>query len=561
LRNVATHLHEAIAGETGPDIRRKLRADIVSTVLDADFRRAQVGALGTVTHTLGDLALALDAALDAGAFKAALACAAAYRETTRVESLTTAIFDALDEDDVATAIQRSNIFGVSPFWACALKHYLAWEAARRGERALAHEALKDTPWMAPKTLPLCDALLARTARTLAAQAGCDAVETLTSLHARGRDSPELLALYPAGSPNPPDKHSLVQALDAFVGQLEALIADGDPEWASMSVSAKTRMTESNALILRGMLVPLAAETEGRRAIDRLLPPTLQNPYARYRDIELVALGVASAAVPDPEWSAERLRTIITAGVDIEGVTFTFDLAAVLAAEGRRRHLACADLAVLESALERGCREKDRWGASARARSARAAVFFRCGEINAAEAELKAAHAELDSVFAGFASLGLLSIANRWIEFRRTSEARRLAAEAAAVASRVLDPQFRGERERLVATYRTWLDEPKPTRETIAAQLALMPDPEMRMAYVEHLSARFSASSPSDIVALKSLVSLTLSSDTTMDTVLARLFAVVSPKIDDEDLTAVIQIWCSQLTGQGPRSSPVKHWGD
>src|SRR5262249_50696098 len=148
------------------------------------------------------------------AFATALACIGIYRDTTRIESVTTGIFDALDAGELTTAIRRSDIFGVSPHWTCALKHYLAWEAARRGKEAEARNAIADTPWMAPKTVPICDALLVRTARALSEANGGDAAAVLESLHDRARHQSWLLDTYREGRPNPPDKEDLVRQLNS-----------------------------------------------------------------------------------------------------------------------------------------------------------------------------------------------------------------------------------------------------------------------------------------------------------------------------------------------------------
>jgi hypothetical protein len=548
LRNLVTHMHEALAGETLPKRRRKQRVRLYTVVLDSAFRRAQRRTLRTIITTLSDLRLALGVALDGDEFATALACVGIYAETTRVESVAAGIFDALDAGDLATAIQRSDIFGVSPHWTCVLKHYLAWEAARHGKEAEAREALADTPWMAPKTEPLCDALLARTARALADAKGGDAMAILESLHDRAKGQGWFLDFYHDGRPNPPDKDDLVRQMNSHVEHLDRLIANGDPEWASMTASAKANDMQNNADLAQHLLVSLAAEVEGQQAIDRLLGPTLENAYARYRDIELVALGVASAAVPDPNWAAERLRTIVRAGLDLEGVTFTFDFASALRAEAERRGSPAADLPLLADYLDNAWGTQDRWGTAIRARSARAAVLFRQGRVAEAEAELQAA-ARLDTGFAGLATVTLLSLANRWVEFGRPELARVLTAQASVRAGEVRDPDFRRERMRLVATYGIWLNEPTPERKTIASKLAQMPDPETRMAYVDLHSARWSCAR--DLDASKSLVPMSLSDSTTLDAVLGRLFGLVASTFDGAGLEAVIHTCATQLATSRP----------
>jgi hypothetical protein len=547
LRNLVTHMHEAVAGETLPKKRREQLMLLFSVVRDPKFRRAQRCTLGTIIGTLGDLQLALGVALNDNDLVTALSCVGIYRETSRVESVTTGIFDALDAGDLTTAIQRSDIFGVSPHWTSVLKRYLAWEAARHGKEVEVRQALAVTPWMAPETIPLCDALLVRTARELAGP-NEDPATILKSLDDRAESW--LIDSYHEGRANPPDKDAVVQQLSSHLAYLEGLIAGGDLEWASMTASEKTNVLRNNAEFAQHLLVSLAAEPEGRQAIDRLLRPTLENAYARYRDIELVALGVASVAVPDADWAAERLQRIISAGLDPAGVTFTFDLASVLRAEGERRGLPAADLRLLAEYLDKAWSAEDRWGTAVRARSARAAALFRQHHFGDAEAELEAV-AQLDMGYAGFATVTLLSLANRWVEFGRPELARELTARASLRAEQVQDPEFRRERVRLVDAYGAWLNEPTPARETIASKIAQMPDPETRMAYVEHLSARWSTSSARDVDALRSLVPTSLSDGTTLDAVLGHLFGIEASTLDDQELDEVIHICATQLSTSRP----------
>ncbi|MHC2842869.1 P-loop domain-containing protein [Bradyrhizobium diazoefficiens] len=547
LRNLVTHMHEALTGEMLPKKRRERLKQIDSIVRDSEFRRAQRLILGTIVNTLSDLQFTLGVALACDDFVMALSCVGIYRETVRIESVATGIFDAVDSNDLRTAIKRSDIFGVSPHWTCVLKHYLAWEAARRGKEIEAREALADTPWMPPKTIPLCDALLARAARELA-HPNRDPAAIVKSLH--NRADTWFVDLYREAQPNPPDKDARVQQLSSHLAYLESLIADGDPEWASMSASEKTSRIQGNAQIVQSHLVGLAAEPEGQQGIDRLLQPTLENAYARYRDIELVSLGVASLAVPDADWAAKRLRRIISAGLDLEGVTFTFDLASVVHAEGEQRGSSVSDLRLLAEYLERARGAEDRWGTAVRARNARAAVLFRQNHFRDAEAELNVI-AQLDFGYAGFATMTLLSLANRWLEFGRPELARDLAFQASVRASQVQDPEFRRERQRLVEAYQVWLSEPTPARQTIASKIAQMPNPETRMAYVEHLAARHSASSVQNIEVLTSLISTCLSDGTTLDAVLGRLLAIKAPNLDDNELNEVIHICALQLSTGRP----------
>src|SRR5262249_30867189 len=119
------------------------------------------------------------------------------------------------------------------------------------------------------------------------------------------------------------------------------------------------------------------------------------------------------AVPDVQRVRERLRGIMRTALDREGVTFTFDLPAILRAEAQNRGLPVQG--ELSAYLQQGLEAIDGWGTSVRARSAQAAAQFRRGDFVGAFEGLRQG-ASLPPGFAGYAALTMLSLANRCHEF-------------------------------------------------------------------------------------------------------------------------------------------------
>jgi hypothetical protein len=75
----------------------------------------------------------------------------------------------------------------------------------------------------------------------------------------------------------------------------------------------------------------------------------------------------------PPGCASACKIILRTALDHEGVTFTFDLAAVLLTEAEQRNLPAEELAgYLDPALT----SNDSWGTVMRGRSARAAALLR-----------------------------------------------------------------------------------------------------------------------------------------------------------------------------------------
>jgi tetratricopeptide (TPR) repeat protein len=269
------------------------------------------------------------------------------------------------------------------------------------------------------------------------------------------------------------------------------------------------------------------------------------------------------AAADPPWVRQWLRPILQVGLDQEGVTFTFDLPAMLVAEAERRERAAARLRdYLDTALD----SHDRWGTSVRAHSARAAALFCLGKRDEAFAALRHA-AQLPTGFAGFATMTLLSLANRWLEFGRPDEAsddlKGVIAMADMWAGKVNDYGLRMRREDLVREYQNWLPEETPTFEHATAKLQETPDRGTRRTYKDYVSARWSW--PPDrpnLEALKALVPWTVVDGTRLDSVLGRLAGLLIRKLGveglpDEQLDEAIAICQTSLaTGEPWRQEPV-----
>lgn len=263
-------------------------------------------------------------------------------------------------------------------------------------------------------------------------------------------------------------------------------------------------------------------------IDRALAANLTNPYPRYRDIALVPIAIATVQVPDAAWARQRLRTILRTGLDSEGITFTFDLPAVLLKEAERRNMAAPDLAAY---LDQALNQDDRWGTQIRARSAQAAALFWQGRTDAAFAGLQEA-SQVPRTYAGYVSMALLLLANRCQEFgipERAAEPKwglnldvSLLEGAEGSVKNVYDPKFREERRQLVTAYRDWFAHPPPDIPAVRVALASIQDPDQRRVYKDLAGACWAAASPPGREALKGLVLMMLADSTTLDTALGRL---------------------------------------
>lgn len=557
LRQLVSHMRARLALEQRPRERRRQAEELYAVVLDPAFQRAQGEKLGDIRTTLTDLRAALDVALAHNDLVKVLACAGSYRGAKHSQSIAQAIFAAVQAGDFDRALQRAAHYGVAPKprgrWEVILLLYLAWEAAEQGNLAATQKVLASAEHL-PRLWgnELSEALLARIARALARTIGDarDARAWLAQLDT-GRDPDSLLGSYNLAQPlDATERQPRVEALEQQLSAFQQLVDEGNPEAISMVPLLDEEEMGVHVAGLRSLLVELAADEAGRNGIDRTLDLVLPNPYPRYRDIGLVALGIACLSVPEPSWVRQRLQSILRTALDREGVTFTFDLPALLLGEAEKRHLPAQELAEY---LGQALSSEDRWGTAARARSARAAALFWQGQTAEAIRELEAA-ARLPRGFAGYAVVTTLSLATRWWEFGHPESAsvESLVNEAGWQATNVRDPEFRTESIKLVENYREWSKESVPDPAAVQAILSATLDPVIRRVYKDLISARWVGSIDGpNREGVKMLVPVVLADGTALDTVLGRLVGLGISQLSDSDLAFAIRLCTTYFTSGRP----------
>jgi hypothetical protein len=520
------HLHEAGRIE-----------EIYVAVQDRAFQETQRTLLGNIQATLSDLRLAIETACREDDLVRMLACAAEYRRLIQTEGVARGIFHAATDGrfDKALELAGSCEGGQrSGSWSNALLCYLTWEAAEaknleavRKFVAVGGRRLRQTGSVAEE---LQQMLLTRAARVLAANTQTSEATWLAEL---GVPDGHIVRTAPG------DSAAILSELASRIHDMEYQI--GEARASAVEFIDDERAGEYTAR-LRDQLTTVAALPGGQAYVDRALNVVVDNPYPRYRDTALVALGVAALAAPDPGWVRSRLQRILHTGLDAEGVTFTFDLASQLSAEAARRGLPAPDL---DAYLHQALASTDRWGTVVRARSARASALYCQGQPTAALAELRRA-ASCDAGFAGFMSHHLLALASRLCEFGNPDPqwARGLMRQAAQHAERVRDPIYRQERIALVHDYALWFDQSAPDAEQADEVLANTPDPESRSAYKDLITARWTAGARWD--ELKREVPLVLTDGTALDTLLGRLlgsriYLARTHPLSDSELLKLIRI--------------------
>jgi hypothetical protein len=551
LRRLVHHL-AARARIAGDD---DTAADLYRVILDERFRLAQQDKLMGIHQSLADLRGALDVALGRADLFPALRCVAAYRGITTAESLSAAVFEAVADGDVARARQEMTHYTAGPNASAAgsevLKLYLAWEAAESGDETDARELIAETR-NAPYELG--NALVVRVARALGADPATLGVPQWSA---------EQYGV--AAELSPGELSEVVARLDPKIDQLEVHTESKSGAAASShsfvpEPDAELMDPETSSGLAYSMGADLglvAANGVGRRLIERTLAALYRNPYPRYRDLALQNVGIAVMRSPDRLWVRTHFQHLLRASLDDEGITFTFDLPALLVAEGDRRGM---DFEDLRAYLARAAAEDDVWGTRMRASAARAAAAFRTGEPDKA-IELLLDASRASATYAGYGALGILSLIGRCHEFGRPELAREriwgwgggrtLPAMAQKFAVAVYDPDFRRERSALVEDHSRWCAEPSPDLAAALAQHSRLIALDTRAAYRDLVAARWSAAGPASARHVANLVPHALADSTGLDTLLARFVAVGLDRRTDEEVRTLAELAAESFTTGRP----------
>jgi hypothetical protein len=560
LRQLVGHLKAIIDDPEAQDDRAV--SELYRVARSGSFQTAQIDRLNGIHHRLQDLRTTLDVALarrSADDLTAALRSVGAFRAITSGTGLSEDVFTAVVRQDIPAALRKMEHYRIgtaAPLaWQQVLQLYLAWEAAEAGAREQALAIARPVAQPAPSLTTIADALITRIALALAGEDG-DPLVWLSRLgRERPRATPLLHEYREVDRPAQPSASELLRQAEAEVRLLETQTGEGSVEAASAyafagdggdaPVDAETAAGVASSLATK--LRWLLADEASRELVTRALRAAVRNPYRRYRDIALDALGGTVVTAPDRQWVSDRLREILRAGLDDEGITFTFDLPTLLLAESDERGLPSGDL---RSFVEQALGREDVWGTRMRALSAKAAAAFRYGHGDPVEMLLAASRTEV--TYAGYGVTGVLELIDRCFEFGVAELAdqeiwgpagyQSLLDLAQGLAGRVYDPTFRIERRRLVWEYSRWAAAPEPDAATAQREAAAMADADSRRAYCRHVAARWAASrEPAVARQVTALIPLALFDATLLDVLLARLVALDLGELADQELRTLNQV--------------------
>ncbi len=527
---------------------------LFATIGDGAFREAQQQVLGDSQPTLDDLKLALGLALDHDRWLETVALVAAYRDSLRNQTLTQRLFDALQLGNSAEALRLAEQYVPVPGWPHAVLLFVALEAAALGDQAVAEQAIaaaKKRP--VGRLAVLSEALISAVARLLAVQCGVDAKRWI-SAEVPALAQRDLLAEYPIAPPLPLDQQTdLIARLMPQLEQFEMLAEAGESEAVISVMPFLEQGTRSGWVYeddMGALLRQLAVDATGWELIERTLKTVLPNPYLAYRDIGLQMVLRAALAAPltsDPMalmWLRHVWQELASVVMNREGIIFTYELPFLLLSEAERRDVDVDP--ALASFCDHALGIFDKWGTRMRVHAAYATTAFRAGNSADADGTIGWLGAESHG-YAGFETQNLIMLGNRWLAFGTPErihqplsqwEATTLVEKLNARVAAVEDADFRQELTDLVAQAMAWWQQTGVDSAEALAQLARLPTASVRMAYVDYISAVWSAAG--DRKALKALLPLVLDDSTLTDLVLARLLALTIAEVDDAALAQMQQ---------------------
>jgi hypothetical protein len=566
LRHLAGHLYQLRA-----DAGR--RAELHALVQSQPFIDRRLQGAANPTPVLDDLRLALDLALQSDDLAQAWTHIHKYRCVLREQYDFQRLLETVKEGQYALAEERTTLYSALPNAQVLTRLWIAWHAATNGRSRDALDLVKRTlDRLPPRGLP--GPISRKADKQVSEEVGNAVAETLRRL---------LVRIARAAEPAPGDPKRWLEAavirwdqgaaVKAVQGLDDDVITWGDILDAANlqqpmqdlldALKASGRIdADASGAYDRGMMYrfqrQLAAglfnSQDDPRWLDYISQTVSlveQDDYLSYREIALAWVAVAILAQADDELACLGLALVLdgmfkpSPGFWGDTVAAAMDGMAVEGGQASDPNALLSYLELVEATGERSIdptvnrklpdivawRErvglpKDPWSFSMRRRSAVAAVLYRRHECDSAKSLLEEACAEGHwGSYAGYRSLARLSLACRWLEWRRLPEARQQTTDAQSDAFNVRDSFLQQERLDLVAKTRAWIEQygPQPEALTEAQALALAQQKTgmERGLYIEFLSALWCAHADR----LKRLLLLTLDDATSADAVLGRLLGI------------------------------------
>jgi hypothetical protein len=534
---------------------------------DRSFIDHHLAILGKPYLLLGDLRLGLRLALEQDDLAQAWNHIREYRRVVREQldfgRLESAVETADQTGDYRHVTERTALYTYMPNSQALARLWIAWNAAASGHKNTAQAIVK----RALENLPPRGTVRASSQVEFVKDAIGETLQRLLVRIAQAAEESRALQddwLRLAISPWP------APVVEATVGRLSESPASWGEFLGAGQVSESMEILFQQLRAMGGSLDSAEGVSLIQRQLAAGLFNTRQDPrwpahvrqavslialddYPSYREMALYWLAAAVLAHEDPVLARKGLATVLggafrpapgfwgdTVAAAMDGMNSENNQAPDV--HGLRQlleHIEATGERGIDPSVYRKLDEimawrrsvglpEDPWSFGMRRRSAAAAVLKRRGDVSGAETALREASAEPRwGSYAGFRALARLSLACRWLEWRRLPEALEEISLAEADASHVLDDVLRQERVDLVAKIRSWItdygqDAAILTEEEGLAQLQWKSGLE-RGLFIEFLSALWFDDAPR----LKRLLPYALDDATAADAVLGRLLGVLS----------------------------------
>lgn len=519
--------------------------DLYELATNTAFRAAQREALGDIRVGLADLQRALAVALAQGQLYRTIHLVRHYRELSQTENVSDDLFVALDQYRWQDALQSAAYYGKAPrllnHWVVVLYLLIAWEAAMAGAWQAAEEATHHAlAFHRPPNFPLqrlVDRLLQRIAETLGQPqaAGLDGAGWAARLGA-----PQLQPALP-----PLAFHQAEQQLErsaANVAQFRQRLVSGESEAISSYDFADEESAAGASGFLSQELEQVAEHPAGQQLIQETLDAVLLNRYPFYRDIALGALGQAVLAIPDGVVAGGLVRQMLAAGLNDEGITFEWELPQQLVAVAVNKGVFVPF--ALHQLLALAGTTRDKWGTFFAVQRGAAAVAKYRGDTNTAIYLLNTLASEPpEALYAGFSVLQLLTLHNRFLEFRLAPPPF-LVGKAGTQATYVQDKfSLQPARMRLVQFADALYQQNRvPTVADVERILSEEEDLEVQRFYADYALSQWLQALPSAIEMLKAIIPRLLEKHgTTLDLYLARWVALEGGQLHSNEIESLLMM--------------------
>jgi hypothetical protein len=569
LQYTPVHLIGAAGGDGHPALRPTQLRRLYNLAYSNDYAQAYLQRYRLPGRLLRFLQDSIRAALEADDLPEAWRLTSRYQSMLIQQRDFARLVEEVQAGDLQRALERSGVYSGQPNAQALAQMWIAWLAARAGNKALAEEAArmslntlqgqiaslgtaKKTHDVTEEAKNKLEVSLRRTLRR------CSERVTGKEGDARGwydgiwQSYKSLDALQ--------WQAEFERDLDAWVHDFDSVYIYPEPIGNLIDLE-RTIVGQSGeqSMEWREVLCAILARTldhsDWPEFVQRAVRLISLDDYPSYREMALAWLATATLAQPDEDKAQKAMQVILAGMLSGREPELPEDAKAIVLGCRLAEAGKAGDAGQMVEALRQGLSDQsesqaakdamggrgrnDPWAWDVRRANAIAGALARLGHPEEAKSLLiDQATQEFWQSFAGYRCLAYLAVALRWLELGKTKEAKKKVTQAKDAANKMLDEVIKSQRLDLIREVSKWLRpaerlanqaEAETQAETMLRQAATLGG-ALRSFRLQFLSALWR----DDPRLLKKLLPLALDDPAGMDAILGRLLGALASQMQLQD---------------------------